>query len=149
MHSPQPASLEPLPEDVPEELPIQCNGRSALLAVRTQRVLYNDQEISASKFEALCGKGDAKKWKCSIWQEDDEGQPVMVSVPRTSAKFDLIASIRLNKARPIQSYTLQVEKMLPWNLKSDKPLTRPSLNTSLTCLYSLHLKLGRLFLTKA
>ena len=74
----QHVTLEPLPEGVTEELPIQCNGRSALLAIRTQRVLFNDQEISASKFEALCGKGDAKKWKCSIWFEDDEGEPAMV-----------------------------------------------------------------------
>ena len=74
----QAATLDALPDGVPEELPIQCNGKSALLAVRTQRVLFNDQEISASKFEALCGKGDAKKWKCSIWQEDEDSEPVMV-----------------------------------------------------------------------
>lgn len=69
----------PLPEGVPEEVPVNCNGRSALLVIRTQRVLFNDQDMSASKFEALCGKGDAKKWKCSLWLEDEEGEPVMVS----------------------------------------------------------------------
>jgi hypothetical protein len=75
----QRVELDPLPEGVPDELPIQCNGRSALLLVRTQKVLYNDHEISASKFEALCGKGDAKKWKSSIWQEDEDGDVVVVS----------------------------------------------------------------------
>jgi len=77
----QRVELDPLPEGVPDELPVQCNGRSALLLVRTQKVLYNEHEISASKFEALCGKGDAKKWKCSIWQEDEDGDTIMVTPP--------------------------------------------------------------------
>ena len=81
MHLPlQPEELLPLPEGVPEEVAVHCNGRSALLVVRTQRVLHQGQDISASKFESLCGKGDAKKWKCSLWLEDEEGEPVMVSL---------------------------------------------------------------------
>ena len=71
--------LVPLPEGVEEEVPVHCNGRSAFLLVRMQRVRYGGQDISASKFEALCGKGDAKKWKCSLWLEDEAGEPVMVS----------------------------------------------------------------------
>lgn len=74
----QPEELLPLLEGVPEEIPVHCNGRSALLVIRTQRVLFNGQDMSASKFELTCGKGDAKKWKCSLWLEDENGEPVMV-----------------------------------------------------------------------
>ena len=55
-----------------------CNGRSGLLLVRTQRVQHGESEISASKFEQVCGKGDAKKWKCSIWTEVEDGSQDMV-----------------------------------------------------------------------
>ncbi len=55
-----------------------CNGRSGLLLVRTQRVQHGESEISASKFEQVCGKGDAKKWKCSIWTEAEDGSQDMV-----------------------------------------------------------------------
>lgn len=37
------------------------------MSLRTQRVTYDGQEMSASRFEQLCGKGDAKKWKSSLW----------------------------------------------------------------------------------
>ena len=69
----------PLPEGVPEVLHVNCNGRSGRLVVRTQRVLQGEAEMSASKFEQVCGKGDAKKWKCSIWTEGPDGEPLMVS----------------------------------------------------------------------
>ena len=65
----QAVQLLPLPAGVPEEVPVICNGRSGLLNLRTQRVLHNGAELSASRFEALCGKGDAKKWKCSVHLE--------------------------------------------------------------------------------
>ncbi len=32
------------------------------------------QEMSASKFEQVCGRGDAKKWKTSLWVVDKRGQ---------------------------------------------------------------------------
>lgn len=74
----QAVELMPLPEGVLEVLPITCNGRSAALLVRSQRVQQGDAEMSASRFEQICGKGDAKKWKCSIWVEGEDGSPVMV-----------------------------------------------------------------------
>lgn len=74
----QAVQLVPLPEGVPEVLDVTCNGRSGKLLVRTQRVLHCDAEMSASKFEQVCGKGDAKKWKSSIWTEDADGQQDMV-----------------------------------------------------------------------
>ncbi|DBA76675.1 TPA: hypothetical protein ACH3X2_008711 [Trebouxia sp. C0005] len=70
--------LIPLPEGVPEVLHVTCNGRSGLLLVRTQRVQHGESEISASKFEQVCGKGDAKKWKCSIWTEAKDGSQDMM-----------------------------------------------------------------------
>ena len=75
----QPVELLPLPEGVPEMLPVTCNGRSGFMVVRTQRVQYGDTEVSASKFEQVCGKGDAKKWKCSIWTEAEDGSQDVVS----------------------------------------------------------------------
>ena len=67
-----------LPEGVPEVLKVTCNGRSGSLLLRTQRVLQGDTEMSASKFEQVCGKGDAKKWKSSIWTEGPDGEQDMV-----------------------------------------------------------------------
>ena len=75
----QPVPLSPLPEGVPEQLDVVCNGRQAQLVVRSQRVLFGGQEISASRFEQLCGKGDAKKWKTSVWKTDEEGDADIVS----------------------------------------------------------------------
>ena len=72
--------LLPLPPGVPEVLPVVCNGRHGQLVVRTQRVRHGDTEMSASKFEQMCGKGDAKKWKCSIWLEGDDGEQIMVGI---------------------------------------------------------------------
>ena len=62
-----------LPEGVPEVLAVICNGRSAALHLRTQRVTFNGAEMSASRFESVCGKGDAKKWKCSVHLEAAPG----------------------------------------------------------------------------
>ena len=75
----QPVPLSPLPEGVPEQLDVVCNGRQAQLIVRSQRMLFGGQEISASRFEQLCGKGDAKKWKTSVWKTDEEGDADIVS----------------------------------------------------------------------
>lgn len=43
-----------------------------------QRVLYDGAEMPPSKFEAICGKADAKKWKSSLWLEGPDGEPVEV-----------------------------------------------------------------------
>ena len=75
----QPVPLSPLPDGVPEQLDVVCNGRQAQLIVRSQRVLFGGQEISASRFEQLCGKGDAKKWKTSVWKTDEDGDADIVS----------------------------------------------------------------------
>lgn len=76
----QTVELVTLPEGVPEVLNVTCNGRSGMLLVRSQRVLQGDTEMSASKFEQVCGKGDAKKWKSSIWTEGEDGQQDMVGM---------------------------------------------------------------------
>ena len=65
-----------LPDGVPERLPVTCNGRSAVFLLRSQRVVFQDHDMAPSRFEQLSGKGDAKKWKCSIFTEDADGEPV-------------------------------------------------------------------------
>ena len=75
------AELVALPEGVPEELPVTCAGRSAVLNVRSQIVTFAGQRMSASRFETVCGKGDAKKWKSSIWLEGEDGSQEQVSAP--------------------------------------------------------------------
>ena len=59
--------LVPLPPGVPERLAVTCNGRSALFLVRSQRVRFGGAEMTPSRFEQLAGRGDAKKWKTSIF----------------------------------------------------------------------------------
>lgn len=71
----QPVDLMPLPPNSTERMPVVCNGRSGILILRTQRVLAGGGEMSASRFETVCGKGDAKKWKCSISTEIQPGVP--------------------------------------------------------------------------
>lgn len=70
---PEPSELSPLPDNIPEELPVVCNGRHGVFVTRTQHVKYSGYEYTASRFEHMCGKGDAKKWKCSIWAVNDTG----------------------------------------------------------------------------
>ncbi|CAD7696632.1 unnamed protein product [Ostreobium quekettii] len=67
--------LLPLPDGIPEEVPVECNGKRGSLLIRSQRVLYADEEMTASRFEQLCGKGEAKKWKCSLWYLGPSGCP--------------------------------------------------------------------------
>ena len=74
----QVATLALLPEGVPEELHVACAGRLAVLTVRSQTVTFGGQTMSASRFEAVCGKGDAKKWKSSLWAASPEGIPLQV-----------------------------------------------------------------------
>jgi hypothetical protein len=75
------SELLPLPEDTPEDVPITCAGRSAILNIRNQMVSFVGQVMSASRFETVCGKGDAKKWKCSIWLEGPNGEQEQVTPP--------------------------------------------------------------------
>ncbi|KAK9827616.1 hypothetical protein WJX81_006673 [Elliptochloris bilobata] len=78
IREPELARLEPLAPGVPESVPVVCAGRTGLLHVRTQRVAYVGGEVSASRFETLCGKGDAKKWKTSIWLAGENNSQEMV-----------------------------------------------------------------------
>ena len=76
----QAAVLMPLPEGVPDELHVACAGRLAVLTVRSQTVTFGGQTMSASRFEAVCGKGDAKKWKSSLWAASPEGISLQVGI---------------------------------------------------------------------
>ncbi len=67
---PTKVELMPMPEGLHDEIPVVCCGRRALLHVRTQRVVYNETLMAVSHFEKICGRGDAKKWKSSLWWVD-------------------------------------------------------------------------------
>ena len=43
-------------------------------------VAFGGARMSASRFETVCGKGDAKKWKSSIWLEGPDGSQLQVWV---------------------------------------------------------------------
>ena len=43
-----------------------------------QVVAFGGARMSASRFETVCGKGDAKKWKSSIWLEGPDGSQQQV-----------------------------------------------------------------------
>ncbi|KXZ47440.1 hypothetical protein GPECTOR_35g878 [Gonium pectorale] len=55
---------------------VVCMGRYAELLIRTQRVVYNDCVMPVNSFERICGRGDAKKWKSSLWLVDEQGTPL-------------------------------------------------------------------------
>jgi hypothetical protein len=85
--------LLPLPDDTPEEVPITCAGRSAILSIRSQMVTFAEQVMSASRFETVCGKGDAKKWKSSIWLEGEDGGQEQVRIMSLDSVNSLFAKI--------------------------------------------------------
>lgn len=64
---PPKVDLGKLPDGVPEEVPIFCNGRTALLLIRQQKVFLDGELMPPSRFEQVCGKGDAKKWKATLF----------------------------------------------------------------------------------
>jgi NuA3 HAT complex component NTO1 len=72
-----PIPLEPLPEGCPERVRVNCGSVHGFFTVRSQTILYEGQEIAASKFEALGGKGSTKKWKLSLWACDENRTRVM------------------------------------------------------------------------
>ncbi len=88
------AELVRLAENVPEEVPVTCAGRSAVLNIRSQIVTFAGQRMSASRFETVCGKGDAKKWKCSIWLEGPDGSQEQVCARSRTALFDTLFGLR-------------------------------------------------------
>jgi len=64
--------LVSLPEGAKEEVTVECNEVRAKFLVRSQKVRFNGSIIPAAKFERICGRGDAKKWKSSLWHVDEE-----------------------------------------------------------------------------
>lgn len=66
VHSSQ-TELMALPENTPDILHVVCNNKRGVLNLRTQRVVHNDLDMSVTAFEKVCGRGDAKKWKTSLW----------------------------------------------------------------------------------
>ena len=56
-----------MPDGVPETVNVVCQGRHGVLNVRTQRVVHDGTDMPVSQFEKVCGRGDAKKWKHSLW----------------------------------------------------------------------------------
>lgn len=80
--------LGQLPAGVPEEAPIICNGRTAVLHVRQQKVQYEGELMPPSRFEQVCGKGDAKKWKATLFHYDAAGdQPTVCMQVRLQAAW--------------------------------------------------------------
>ena len=80
---PPPAvELLPLPEGCPESLQIQCNGKRGVLNVRTQQVVHEGEEMTATRFEQFCGRL-SKRWKTSLCVDlpgdADASEPVTVA----------------------------------------------------------------------
>lgn len=96
--APVETALMPLPEGVDEEIDIFCNGREALFLVRSQRVLYEGEEMPPSRFEAVCGKGDAKKWKATLLYFDRRLQQATASMQVRKQGRCLQPCMRLNGA---------------------------------------------------
>uniref|UniRef100_A0A7S3R019 PHD-type domain-containing protein n=1 Tax=Dunaliella tertiolecta TaxID=3047 RepID=A0A7S3R019_DUNTE len=112
---PPKVSLLPLPEDTPETLPIVCAGRYGELLLRTQRVMHEGEAMTASRFEQLCGRGDAKKWKNSFWLVNSAGQPECMIQ-------DWLGARGLDRARLaiLASNAMQVEAYEEWLENKDK-----------------------------
>jgi hypothetical protein len=70
---PPPVELLPLPDGAPERVDIVCNGREGVFVVRPARVEAGGEDMAPSRFEAACGRGDAKKWKTSLYERLDGG----------------------------------------------------------------------------
>jgi hypothetical protein len=77
--------LMPLPPGVGEEVEIFCNGRHAVFTLRGQRVVFEGEEMPPSRFEAVCGKGDAKKWKATLLYFDPSLQQATVTMQARSS----------------------------------------------------------------
>jgi hypothetical protein len=82
----RPAPLQHVVHNGHEMPPSQVFRPSATLSTEPccavpavpQRVVYDGHEMPPSKFEAICGKQDAKKWKTSLWFVGANGQPEKV-----------------------------------------------------------------------
>lgn len=145
--------LMPLPEGAPEEQDVTCGSKSGVFVTRTQRVLVDGVEMSASRFEQVgvgcwlrrkhkftqlhmsvrgnhlrqpaaipcivacnlgcraarhthqsssrsgssdaqvAGKGDAKKWKCSIYADTHDGPLVRREAVAASRHCDVAQSV--------------------------------------------------------
>lgn len=54
MHDLLQVDLISLPEDVPEEQEVVCGSKTGIFLTRTQRVMLDGVEMSASRFEQVC-----------------------------------------------------------------------------------------------
>ena len=62
----------PLPDTAREQVTVECNGIRGTFYLRCQKVMHQGVLIPAARFESLCGRGDAKKWKSSLWYVNDD-----------------------------------------------------------------------------
>lgn len=68
--------LLPLPEGCPDRINVACNSRRGVFVVRSQKVedgTRGGTELTPSRFEALAGKAEAKKWRSSLWAVGADG----------------------------------------------------------------------------
>ena len=86
----EPVPMLPLPKGCPEWVGVRCGDLHGSLEIRTQKVTFRGQEVTASTFESLGGKASAKKWKTSLWLCDESGRAVM-------QMLDYLDSHRLTK----------------------------------------------------
>lgn len=111
---PPKVELVDIPSDVPEQVPIFCNGRNAVLDIRLQRVIYEGDEMPPSRFEQVCGKGDAKKWKATLFHfsEAEQRPTVCMQVRRHSAVAQHTVSVSV-PAQGVVKCTLFVARPVP------------------------------------
>jgi hypothetical protein len=97
-----------MPAGVPETVPIFCNGRTAVLDLRSQRVMHEGEEMPPSRFEQVCGKGDAKKWKATLYHFDELNQkPTMCMQVRAGCGRACMRVSALTRA-PMQCMLVRV-----------------------------------------
>ena len=71
----EPVPCCPLPKGCPEWVDVRCGDLHGSLEIRTQKVTFRGQEVTASTFESLGGKASSKKWKTSLWLTDEAAGP--------------------------------------------------------------------------
>lgn len=91
---PPEVELLPLPEGCPDRVLVQCNSRRGVFIVRSQKVedgTRGGTELTPSRFEAVAGKAEAKKWRSSLWAVGEDGNP-------ECQMGDWLARFKLDKA---------------------------------------------------
>jgi hypothetical protein len=129
---PEPTELMALPEETEESIPVICNGRRGTFITRTQCVEYGGNIVTATKFEQICGRADAKKWKTSLWLMDEFGtqtctlQVTPVSPPHNSYRF------RCRSVASLQRCVLCTEES-SWEYRRKYELIYPALTFGFRC----------------